>query len=169
MQTVLPPDPGGFERGIANNPALLQLPDGRLVLTYRGGHDEGFGNCFAEDWRGPCVRPATNAFNADTRWMGTEDPFTYAAPRGGGYIMLAHRFWGNGNGTKAVSRDGIHWVWASQNAHNYSVTLSDGKVTQFARREEPKLLFDANTGLPTHLFNAVSHIIVQELDYTTEL
>jgi hypothetical protein len=172
--TVLPPDPGGFEKGIANNPALLELPDGSLSLTYRGGHDEGFGNCLAKDWRGPCIRPPTNAFNQDTRWMGTEDPFTYRSPRGGGYIMLAHRFWGGGNGTKAVSRDGINWVWASQNAYNYTLALTNGSVLEFARREEPKLLFDGYSLRPTHLFTVVcvdiacprSHIVVQELEYS---
>ena len=120
------PRPDGFEKNIAINAAVLTYPNGAcrhrqtpagvaqrcrsqdlnlsragtVSVTYRGAVDDGFGNCVAESWRSPCVRPARNMF-PDPRcersngslwpWLvvgsegrpllrtgvGTEDPFSY--------------------------------------------------------------------------------------------
>ena len=83
--------------------SVVGLPrTGTVSVTYRGAVDDGFGNCVAESWRSPCVRPARNMF-PDPRcersiglgaWavallralrvgrccdtgVGTEDPFSY--------------------------------------------------------------------------------------------
>jgi len=70
--TVLVPDAGGFEKGIANNPAVIQLPDGSLSVIYRGSKDDGFGSCFLPVWNGVCIRPVPNRFVNDSRWVKTE-------------------------------------------------------------------------------------------------
>jgi len=169
-RTILPPQLDGFEGGVANNPAVIWYPDGRLSITYRGVHDDGFGNCAMTSWRSPCTRPPANLFNNDSRWVSTEDAFTYEGPRG--YIMIAHDFANGGGGTKAFSEDGVHWTWGGAHAYSYTLDLVGGGSVSFKRREEPKLLFDA-TGTPVALFNVVddsfnynqTRIIVQELDY----
>lgn len=56
-RTILAPREGGFERGVAINPAVLAYPNGTVVVTYRGTHDDGYGNCIAAAWDAPCVRP----------------------------------------------------------------------------------------------------------------
>lgn len=193
--TILQPEEGGFEQGIANNPAVLELPDGRLSVTYRGRADDGFGNCLLQAWNGTCER-LPNLFN-DSRWQLTEDPHMYAnpptllrrassgiatlaakdlGPSRGGFIMISHcsgEGWKSGAGTKAISLDGVHWTWAGSDLYSYLQPLTNGTTIVYPRREEPKLLLAPN-GLPTHLFNAVydpwgggfSRIIVAELDYS---
>lgn len=43
--------------------SVVGLPrTGTVSVTYRGAVDDGFGNCVAESWRSPCVRPARNMF-----------------------------------------------------------------------------------------------------------
>ena len=173
-RTILKPHTDGYEGGIAINPAVLTFPNGTVVVTFRGTHDDGYGNCVMENWEAPCVRPPKNLFNSDARWVGTEDPFSYRGPRG--YIMISHSFknqYHAAAGTKAISRDGLNWVWAGTEAYNYTLTLENGSATTFFRREEPKLLM-SNDGKPLALFNVVddsflynnTRIIVQELDYS---
>ena len=122
-RTILQPKPDGFEGGVANNPAILWFDNGTVAVAYRGQRDDGFGNCVAPDWRAPCIRPPRNLFNSDPRWVGTEDAFTYAGPRG--FIMIAHTFSKHncsggglkcGAGVKAVSEDGLHWEFATDDA-----------------------------------------------------
>jgi hypothetical protein len=175
-RTILEPAPGGFERGIAINPAVLAFADGSLSVAYRGARDDGFGGCRMRSWREPCVRPPVNPFGGDPRWVKAEDPFAYRGPRG--YIMISHTFRhppyaSAGSGTKAYSLDGVHWTWAGYHAYNYTMVLTNGTELSFFRREEPKLLLSAD-GQPTALFNVVddsflynnTRIIVQELDYS---
>ena len=172
--TILVPSFSGFEQGVANNPALIQLADGTFSMQYRGGKDYGYGSCTLPTWNGTCTRPRVNQFANDTRFIKTEDGFSYKGPRG--YILISHRCWDRGGGTKAISRDGLAWAWAGSDSYTYSVELTNGTTVTFSRREEPKLLFDA-TGRPTHMFNAVgdtrapykggvSRWIVQALDYS---
>jgi hypothetical protein len=176
--TILPPDWGGFEKGVANNPGVLWFDNGTVTVAYRGAVDDGFGNCVAPSWKAPCLRPPANLF-PDKRWVGTEDAYTYKSPRG--YIMIAHTFRGPkckgswcGAGVKAISTDGLHWTYVSQAAYNYTMVMEQGVPLQFNRREEPKLLLDEQSGLPLALYNVVdpdfnynhNRIIVQELDYT---
>ena len=170
-RTILIPKQDGFEKHIAINPAVLWMPNGTVVVSYRGADDDGFGNCVMKDWRSPCIRPSTNLF-PDPVWAANhvEDAFTYKGPRG--YIMLAHQFAPAGRGVKAYSADGLHWVWAGDAAYPYTMPLANGTLLSFYRREEPKLLFGSD-GRPLALFNVVdpnflyneTRIIVQELDY----
>lgn len=176
-RTILQPRPDGFESGIAINPAVVAYDNGSLSVMYRGRADDGFGNCFMQSWTSPCVRPRTNLF-PDPRWVKAEDPFAYLGPRG--YIMIAHTFRhppyvAGGSGTKAFSIDGVHWTFAGYDTYSYTLELEDGSSESFYRREEPKLLFDAD-GTPRALFNVVdpnflyneTRIIVQELDYSQQ-
>ena len=172
--TILVPSFTGFEQGVANNPAVIQLEDGSFAMQYRGGKDYGYGSCTLPTWNGTCTRPSVNQFANDTRFIKTEDGFSYRGPRG--YILLSHRCWGGGGGTKSISRDGLFWAWAGSDTYTYSMFLTNGTNVVFSRREEPKLLFDSS-GRPTHMFNAVgdthslyeggvSRWIVQALDYS---
>lgn len=165
---------------MANNPAVLWFDNGTVAVAYRGYRDDGFGNCVAPSWLDVCVRPPQNLFD-DPRWVGTEDAFAYSTSRG--YIMLAHTFSKHnctggglkcGAGVKAISEDGLHWTYVSDEAYDYTMQLQDGgPPLKFNRREEPKLLIDQKSGKPLALFNVVddcflynsSRIIVQELDY----
>ena len=54
-------------------------------------------------------------------------------------------------GGHIYSRDGISWS-RQQRAYSTNVTLETGEVLLTARRERPKLIFDAD-GRPTHLTN----------------
>ena len=51
------------------------------------------------------------------------------------------------------SEDGTAWS-PIHRAYNTTVTTTDGVVTQFGRRERPKLIFNG-AGQPTHLYNGV--------------
>ena len=181
--TILMPKLTGFESGIAINPAVLVKPDGKgLIVTYRGTHDDGFGNCVMADWRSECVRPKGANLFPDPRWKSTEDPFSFETARG--YIMISHTFSNNGGGTKAFSRDGLRWTWAGADggscasdrcAYPYSMPLTNGTVLTFRRREEPKILFDRGGTTMLALINVVddsfkynaTRVIVQEIDNTS--
>eukprot|EP01052_Picozoa_sp_SAG31_P004703 SAG31_NODE_198_length_20656_cov_5.167291_8_plen_206_part_00 len=59
------------------------------------------------------------------------------------------RGWAGGH---AFSRDGLQWSkW--NRCYNTSIPLSSGGFFETNRRERPKLLFDNNTGVPTHLYS----------------
>lgn len=55
----------------------------------------------------------------------------------------------------ARSVDGVSWTLSPVNAFCRNVTLTNGTVAQFARRERPKLIFDS-TGAPTHLISGAA-------------
>ena len=90
--------------------------------------------------------------------------------------MISHSFenkFHGAAGTKTISKDGLHWEWAGEEAYDYTMTLTNGSEYTFYRREEPKLLM-SNDGTPLALYNVVddsfnynnTKIIVQELDYS---
>ena len=58
-------------------------------------------------------------------------------------------------GCHAFSRDGVAWTLSATPAYDYRVAFSDGSATTFSRRERPQLVFDPETGAPTHLINGV--------------
>ena len=53
------------------------------------------------------------------------------------------------------SADGISWALSPVNAFCRNVSLTNGSVAELARRERPKLIFDAS-GAPTHLVSSAA-------------
>ena len=58
-------------------------------------------------------------------------------------------------GCHAFSRDGWSWTLSATPAYNYTVAFVGGGTTTFGRRERPQLVFDPDSGAPTHLINGV--------------
>ena len=55
------------------------------------------------------------------------------------------------------SRDGLtNWTTSDVEPYSFAVDYDDGTSGLLATRERPKLLFDATTGEPTHLYTAAS-------------
>ena len=55
------------------------------------------------------------------------------------------------------SKDGIDWHFnVAEQPYNATITFVNGTRQQFSTFERPHLLFDAQTGRPTHLVNGVS-------------
>lgn len=53
------------------------------------------------------------------------------------------------------SADGVSWELSPVNAFCRNITLTNGSVAELARRERPKLIFDAS-GAPTHLVSSAA-------------
>ena len=90
-----------------------------------------------------------------------EDGFLYKNKRGWHALFHSDCEWPQGHmaggaaGGHAYSTDGKNWTFHPTNAYNNNVTLTDGSEWELARRERPKLIFDA-AGIPTHLVNGVT-------------
>jgi hypothetical protein len=105
----------------------------------------------AGDWRGPWTLPTEPIFKGLE-----EDPFLWYSAATDSYHALFHDMGGCSNvGCHAFSRDSFTWTLSSTPAYNYSISFTDGTQTTFSRRERPQLVFDPETGAPTHLINGV--------------
>jgi hypothetical protein len=125
-----------------------------------------------------------------------EDPTIFQDPRGALHVLW-HTYTMDGIVPYSVSghsfsADGL--TWHSSNVQPYGATanVTDGTVLAMSTRERPKVVFDPDTGAPTHLITAVcpvpqcapqaaiqckvqgvaanqgywTHTLVQELDYS---
>lgn len=138
--------------------------------TYGGGEHIGF--AMSDSVQGPF----TVVGNLSWQYGNDEDPFVWQQ-RDGTFHCLYHNGrgkWTN-HGLHAFSTDGKTWHKpsvnllppcaartsgkASPSAHNCSsmyldrVDLDDGTFIELAGRERPALIFDAETGAPTWLYN----------------
>ncbi len=55
-----------------------------------------------------------------------------------------------------IRSSGLQWTAQDNNAFGYEVQYESGAVWTMKERERPHLLFDTETGEPTHLYNGVS-------------
>ena len=161
---------------IVTNPAPVILPNGTVLLYYRGtpkydmggryGRDiagekrkryvgapldlvESVGLATAPHWSGPY----TKRFEKPILSVMNEDPFAWKDERG--FKMLTHGrddWW---NTHFAYSEDGLAWSDGSDIATGPNVTLTDGSIAVFTNRERPHIYFNETTGKPALLFNGV--------------
>ena len=105
----------------------------------------------ADDWRGPYDVIATNACGPG------EDNYIYVDTRGH-FHCLYHRapFQDlTAQGGHAYSVDGYTWHVSDAAAYPAAIQYRDGSVGRYGKRERPHLIFDPQTGEPTHLTNGV--------------
>lgn len=104
------------------------------------------------------------------QYRHTEDPFFYLDPRGN-FHLLTHRYdfrngWPyNPNQTEPVlvsghawSRDGLNWQFQDEQPYWGQLNFADGSVHNCSTFERPHLIFDPQSGEPTHLLNGISTV-----------
>ena len=140
-----------------DNPAPFFWPNGSVGVMFRSytrasaEFHSSIGIARAPDWRGPWELPSEPIFAGLQ-----EDPFWWHQPSTDSYHALFHNMGGcSAVGCHAFSRDGFSWTLSPTPAYDYNVTFTDGTTTVFSRRERPQLVFDPDTGAPTHLINGV--------------
>ena len=140
-----------------DNPAPLFFADGSVGVMFRSYTrasaplHSSIGIARAPSWRGPWALPAVPIFPGLE-----EDPFWWHQASTGSYHALFHNMGGCGAvGCHAWSRDGLRWTLSATPAYNYTVAFAGGGATTFSRRERPQLVFDPDSGAPTHLINGV--------------
>ena len=118
----------------------------------------------APGWRGPYSNPKTLFPNDGV--YNLEDPFIWFDGNMQRWRVLlhvynmsdsAHQVRVGGYAESDTSDLFGNWTLQSNEtpAYNTTVKFTDGTEITLARRERPKLLFDAKTGLPSMLFNGV--------------
>jgi len=160
FETAFGPNATGahpFFPASVDNPSPLFFPNGSVAVMFRSytrasaEFHSSIGIARAPSWRGPWALPDEPVFRGLE-----EDPFLWFQPSTNSFHALFHDMGGcAGVGCHAFSRDGWAWTLADSPAYDYGVDFSDGSRTVFSRRERPQLVFDPDTGAPTHLINGV--------------
>ena len=160
FETAFGPNATGdhpFFPASVDNPAPLFWPNGSVGVMFRSytrasaEFHSSIGIARAPDWRGPWTLPTEPIFKGLE-----EDPFWWYQPSTKSFHALFHDMGGCSNvGCHAFSSDGLSWTLSTTPAYDYSVSFADGATTTFSRRERPQLVFDPDTGAPTHLINGV--------------
>lgn len=95
-------------------------------------------------------RPRTTPIFNST--VSVEDPSNGFIDSRGTLHMIAHV--GSAKGGALHSQNGIDWAQdLSGQVYPDSINYNDGTTLQLSCRQEPKLLLNQTTGLPTHLIN----------------
>jgi hypothetical protein len=129
------------------NPAPVVLPNGTVLLYFRGTpgdvYGERMGLAVAAGYGQPFVpraEPLISDFN--------EDPFVFRDRRGHFHALLHGSYCECG--AHYSSEDGLRWTRSAGNAYDNRVEWEGGGSTVLVRRERPQLHFAAD-GRPTHL------------------
>ena len=154
-----------------DNPTVTFFPNGSLLLLGRGGdpaREAGSdGWVTAPSWRGPYESASEYGgpiSNYDYPFEENEDPFLFKTKRG--FVALFHaNTWtdshgshipvASGAGRLAYSADGRDWHYSQTPCYNGTIRFTNGTTLVLARMERPVLLFDEESGRPTHLINGV--------------
>ena len=121
----------------------------------------------APSWRGPYKSGSQFGgpiSNYDYPFEENEDPFLFKTKRG--FVALFHaNTWtdshgshipvASGAGRLAYSADGRDWHYSQTPCYNGTIRFTNGTTLVLARMERPVLLFDEESGRPTHLINGV--------------
>jgi len=160
FETAFQPNASGnhpFFPASVDNPAPFFYPNGSVGVMFRSytrasaEFHSVIGIARADDWRGPWTLPTEPIFAGLE-----EDPFWFYQPATNSYHALFHSMGGCSNvGCHAFSRDSITWTLSTTPAYNFTISFTDGTKTTFSRRERPQLVFDPETGAPTHLINGI--------------
>ena len=154
-----------------NNPAPMLANNGTAFV---GCNDGGFHIYKSDDvFAGKWTQVTTMAFppswgaNAPS-YLKNEDPYLWMDRRGN-FHLLAHRYDyrdgypPNPNQTMPLhvsghgfSTDGVAWHFnVEQQPYDALIRFHNGTTQQFSTYERPHLVFDPESGLPTHLVNGV--------------
>ena len=153
---VLPPPPS------CNNPAPWLHANGTYFVVC-----DGFALYSAPAYTGPWTH--VTQISAGGGLSGNyEDPYLFIDTRNNWHVIYhVYRTDGQdstncepGHDGSVVaghyfSQDGLKWRAAAVSPFGNTVELDNGQVQLLSTRERPKMLFDAKTGKPTHLFNGV--------------
>lgn len=155
---------------LVSNPALTVMPDGRILLIYKGVQDTTGGDtskkngvvkigvAIADDPQGPFVRQEGLIFEGEGT-LAAEDPFVWYSERNKKYYAVVRDASASFTGIEGAlalfeSVDGVSDWQPAKNIlvlDNY-ITWEDG-TTNNSRVERPWLMFDDN-GEPVMLFGA---------------
>ena len=150
--------PGAWDAD-STNPGAVVLPNGTVILAYRGCTE----NCFIEKTEKVSFASAPSFSGLYTRIIPgdqpifdnpNEDPHTWVDGRGNWHLLM-HSLesgggWGSGPkvGRHAFARD-VRGPWtfgAANLAFNTTVHFTDNSTTVFLRRERPQLLWSEGPG-----------------------
>lgn len=168
---------------LISNPALTVMPDGRILMIYKGVQDTTNGDtshkngvvkvgvAVADDPLGPFVKQGGLIFEGNGT-LAVEDPFVWYSDRNKKYYAVVRDATGSFTGTEGAlalfeSEDGVNdWKSAKYNfvLDNY-ITWDDGTRNN-SRVERPWLLFDENDD-PQMLFGATR--INNDESFTTNI
>ena len=161
--------PGAWDAD-STNPSALVLPNGTVILAYRGCPEncansintELISLAAAQSPAGPYTRITPGASPIFPN--PNEDPHVWQDARGSWHLLM-HSLekgggWGDGPkiGRHAFARDprGPWTFGASSLAFNTTVHFTDGSVTTYSRRERPQLLWSG--GRPVMLTTGVQEM-----------
>lgn len=149
-----------------SNPAPLLLPNGTVLLMFRGTACDRKGSGCGSFSPNTCEK---QGIAVAEHWNGTydirqgplplkpgsfEDAFLWQNSRGFHALYHAKDVCGPGEpcGAHAFSVDSHDWISSATPVYNGTVKLSDGGMLRFERRERPQLLLGSH-GEPQWLFN----------------
>jgi len=166
------------------DPALLIHPNGTAVIAYRGtrcesldgnkDHTERIGLLFAPDWRGPYLK-GEDPILADDEVMngGLEDLFMWQDHRGTHMIVHSqaqdhaydtsldqatfhHK---KKRGAYLFSKDGRdRWSLSDWELYPSEIRWEDGVTEFLLKQQRPSLIFNPETGRPSHLVTGVDYL-----------
>lgn len=155
------------------NPTAVVLADGSVKMLWRSicypcKGQSYYALAHAPSIDGPYTWETDNIFPR-FKDCHIEDGFLYRNRRG--WHALFHSDCegtsGGAAGGHGFSVDGVSWTLHPHNAYDNTVVYEDsGPSVKLTRRERPKLIFDAETGRPTHLVNGVSLPSKDQCDHT---
>jgi hypothetical protein len=153
-QPVLDVRPGTWEGYLVSNAAPVVMPDGKILLFYKGVERlrvNAIGVAQAETYEGPYVRLSDKPFDLG---VGAEDPFIWFEDGLYRGLFLDHdRKYSDKGLYYGTSRDALHWEAAPNPvAISRTILWSDGQYRRMENTERPHVLVEE--GRSTHLFMA---------------
>jgi alpha-L-fucosidase len=151
---ILDVRPGTWEGYLVSNAAPVVMPDGKIMLFYKGVERlrvNAIGVALAETYEGPYVRLSDKPFDLG---LGAEDPFIWFEDGLFHGLFLDHDRKYSAKGLYyGTSRDALRWE-AEPNPVAISRTIlwSDGRYRTMDNTERPHVL--VQDGRSTHLFMA---------------
>ncbi len=160
------PVAGQWDSSMATNPSPCIMPDGSILVIYKGIARQGdfmrLGLARAAAWNRPFERMLDRPlFDFDAIKGSVEDPFFWHDGRR--FNMLMKDMTGQLCGEKhgglfASSDDAIQWEFRrNEVAYSRKVRWDDGSVTEQGNLERPSLLLDEK-GVPSHFFAATAAV-----------
>ena len=142
---------GAWDSGGVTNPAPMLLPNGSVLLAYRGRNatvGERLGIAVADSWRGPYAKLTREPITT----VNSEDPFLFRDVNHNLHILY-HAFDEGGHAFSPAGRP-TEWTTAAVHAYNRTIHWVNGTQHTVVRRERPQLLTDVD-GTPMVLWSGV--------------
>ena len=171
---VIDTSESGFDSLMTSNPTATCMPDGKVLMVYKGVANEGelpkggavvCGVAIANSPMGPFVKEAEPIMRNPTNLWSVEDPFIWW--ENGMYYSLVKDFHGYFTKTDGIaaalfeSADGIRWrVSDNPLAFRRELIFEDGHTQKTALLERPQIYF--KNGKPAVLLCACA----ADLDYS---